>query len=175
MTTIVFKDGILASDSGTFINDEIVNNNSNKMLSFPSHGIVYGFAGTLNQIVKVRNYLTILHDKNEKTPFPEIDDVSVLQIRYFNNGHYTIKEADNNEFLSFVDLPYYAIGSGAILALTALDANPKLTAKETIEIVKKRHAFTAGEVREYDIKKHYENSMKYRDIILKNKKKKWWF
>lgn len=138
MTTIAYRDGILAGDGretayelgeSTFI----VRDNAPKVYKL-SDGRLFGGSKTSEDIAVL---LDALKEGKEKWPAPKLEDVNALCID--TDGTIWFYEGARWDK---VELPYYAVGSGARFAFPALDAG--VSAERAVEISTKRDPYSGG-------------------------------
>lgn len=142
MTTIAYKNGIIAYDSYTTAAATITNSETDKKLVV--NGIVFFLSGYCCDF-----------DSFIKAYFgeEEIDDkVDASAIVVDKKKVYIASVADDKGFWKqeITDFPCYSIGSGWHHALTAMDMGA--TAKEAIGWAAKRDLGTGGKVHTYKVK-----------------------
>jgi len=108
VTTIAYRDGVLAGDSRVTNGDLICPETVTKVIKLPN-GSLLGCAGTLRDVFELRNALV------EKHPLPDLKKVTALLITP-DEQLWSYDRTTWNE----MDAPYYAIGSGEQFALAAL-------------------------------------------------------
>jgi hypothetical protein len=138
MTTIAYRDGVLASDSRETIcgNDEtamVVDDNSVKVFKLRD-GRLYGGAQASEDIVRLYEAL------KAGAPLPKLDDVVGMLID--KRGRIWLYEGN---IWQRITLRYYAIGTGAPFAMGAMDAGA--TAIEAARIGARRDPYSGGKVR----------------------------
>ncbi len=146
MTTIAYRDGVLAGDGReTYIEDRessmVARDDCVKIHRLPD-GRLFGGSKTSEDI-------NILHEKLiqscawwhfwNRWPTPKLDDINAMVIDT-DGTIYSYEGARWEE----VTEPYYAVGSGARFALPALDAGA--CALRAVEIGAKRDPFSGGRI-----------------------------
>lgn len=142
MTTIAYKDGIIAYDGR--ITSEGVIYQDDREKKHELDGLVFFYAGSeSDRGIFMESYKTSQNKKDEVlNSIAYVLDDGVL---------YECAVADNKEFWKVkVDLDVLqAIGSGFKFAMAAMDCGK--TAKEAIEITAKRDIYTGGKIRTFKI------------------------
>jgi len=146
MTVIAYRDGVLASDSRITSGKDFLEGDSCTKIYRLSDGSVVGLAGDNH------NGLLLLEALREastgdirtlpKGPFKKAEALLVSPRRkvfMYSGGWYDDKHMQG----------YYAIGSGSIVALGAMDAGA--TAVEAVKIGIKRSVFCGGRVQKLEI------------------------
>lgn len=134
MTTVVFRDGVLASDSRVTVNDMVSTDKQTKVHRLRD-GRLYGWAGSVEDAERLRISL-----RKGEAP-PRLDNISALLI----DGDGVIHLYEGNIWIEQKGEPYYAVGSGAPYALGAMDAGADAIAAAKIAI--KRDVNSGGKVR----------------------------
>src|SRR5260221_14356833 len=138
MTTIVYRDGIMAGDGReTIQNDEhssyyILRDDCEKIWRLPN-GELFGAAHGSEDIERLRRALV----KGRKPPKCE----DVVGMRVDKKGRIWIYEG---RIWQYVDKPFYSVGSGSIMAFACLDAG--CTAEQACKIAAARDPFSGGTV-----------------------------
>lgn len=141
LTTICYRDGIVAYDSRCVDEDGvIVSDNYNKRHTLD--GIEYFLSGSVCDLPKFHNWLTTGEDATGDSDLFVVRD-GVLLWGEIRGGGCSIDPPDEGE-------TYWAIGSGAYFALTAMDLG--LSAKEAVKMAAKRDTGTNSKVRTFKIK-----------------------
>lgn len=139
MTTIAYRDGVLAGDGReTNQNDDksswvIIRDNCVKVWKLPDGGL-FGAAHGSECIERLRVALENGH------PAPKLDDVAGLLVK--PNG--TLWLYEGTIWQPLTGFKYYAVGSGSIHAWTALDAG--CSAREAVRLAMKRDMFSGGKI-----------------------------
>ena len=130
MTTIAYKDGVMAADSQTdWFYRETVDIKIQK-----KHGVMVGSCGNTGDGKKFRDWILNKGDK------PELKDkFSALVVR---NGRVTQYDSC---LVPMRSEKYTAIGSGAAFAIAAMDCGKN--AIEAVRIAKRRDISTGGRIR----------------------------
>lgn len=144
MTTIAYRDGVLAGDTSSWVGKMNTGHAEKKVFKL-SNGSVIGFAGVvqnwtyfLNEIekaIKSADGLVIL---------PNLKVKQVTALLSDGNQTYLYDGGWENPFKG-----YWAIGHGMGYALAAMDAGA--SASEAIRITIKRDPFTAGRIRTVEV------------------------
>ena len=132
MTTIAFRDGILAADSRE-TDESITLNNTCKKVFKLKDGSLFGGAGKAEDVSRLESAL------KKGFSLPTLDEVSGLLID--TKGRIWLYEGN---IWQRVKSKYYAIGSGNAFALAAMDAGA--TAIEAVRIGIKRDPYSGGRV-----------------------------
>lgn len=134
MTTIVYRDGVLAGDSRVTIDDMVSTDKQTKVHKLRD-GRLYGWAGGVEDAERLRQAL------RKNAPPPALQEISALLID--TDG--AIHLYEGNIWIEQKGEPYYAVGSGAPYALGALDAG--CSALDAAKIAIKRDINSGGKVR----------------------------
>ncbi len=142
MTTIAFKDGILAADSGVFQSGRWCGS-ADKLIR-ASDGGMAAVAGSLVDTEVVRSAL-----KEQETGggFDISDDSEALVIR--PDGQ--VYNAFTNSRICFVDGPFHALGSGFDIAFGAMAAGA--SALEAVKIAAEYDVNTRGPFQTMEIER----------------------
>ena len=132
MTTLAYREGVLASDSRITAAETVITNNQRKVHRLKD-GRLFGYAGSVEDGHRL---LTALR-RNTKPP--ELEAISALRIDpdgsvWLYEGNVWIKQRE----------AYYALGSGSNYALGAMDAG--VSAKDAVRIGIKRDVSSGGRV-----------------------------
>jgi len=140
MTTLAYKDGIVAYDGLSTAGDMIVSHNHDKKVVINS--IVFVYAGTVCE----KDSLISAYLMGEK----EVD--AKVEMFVINSGEISVVSTDEGKIwedkLELTEC--YALGSGREYAMAAMDAG--LSAKEAVKIASKRDLFTGGKIRTVRVK-----------------------
>lgn len=148
MTTIAFKDGILAADSRAMCNNWISHESAEKIFqeTHPVHGkMLFAISG---DYVEGRHAVAAIFAKEKYIPQHNETSFTILgvnaqgQLRVWCVGE-THTEGE------LITAPFYAIGSGRVPAMAAMHAGA--TAHEAVEVAKKLDPNTGGPVYGYSI------------------------
>ena len=150
MTTIAYKDGTMAADSQLTRGDTIPMFGTCKIIE--NDGWLIGVAGDLADIVRIENALA-WHlsettaegtGKTEKRALTAIgkdcNDAQLLVV----TPTYQVYEFDMSRIGVLINLPFYAIGSGADFALGAMEAGA--TARRAVEVSTKFDIRSGGQI-----------------------------
>lgn len=154
MTTIAYKDGIIAADSQVSLGSLICNNDFNKVQRFDSQefGSVYvGAAGTLSHICEMFDFIATLFSGEEpdaiKFGSEHFQVVMLTEDGELKEGLLT--ESSTNILWIDCEQPY-AIGSGSHIAIGAMAAGS--TAEEAVKLASKHDCYTNDNVKVYSYK-----------------------
>jgi len=134
MTTVVYRDGVMASDSQYVENDVIMPGHHPKVFRLPGGGIM-GYCGLVEVAYQVLNLI------KENKPLATLDE--------FNSADTTILVVHENGKISYtngrewtpIKVPYIAIGSGSPMAYGALALGA--SARQAVKAAMK-HDTTSG-------------------------------
>lgn len=140
MTTIAWRDGVLAGDGRITIENDIVTDTQRKVSVIG--GYLFGWCGTVEQAEIMRRHLV-----KDKKGLPKLEGITCILVE--PNGTPHIYEG--NIWNKISRKQYHAIGSGAVCALSAMDAGA--SAKEAVKIAIKRNVSTGGRVTSVSLKK----------------------
>ena len=138
MTTIVYRDGVMAADGKeTIQNDDhssfyTIRTNCRKVWRLKD-GTLFGAAHGSECIERLKDAL--MHGVAP----PKLDDVAGLRVD--PKGRIWLYEGN---IWQRVPMPYYSVGSGSIMAFPLLDAG--LSAVEACRIAAKRDPFSGGKI-----------------------------
>ena len=141
MTTIAYKDGILASDSLASSESHVVGYCDNKVTIVGNKAIA--FTGDLDD--KDVFIKWVINKKGKKPQFENGFGVFVIDIDTKELTEY--KDGERVDYKS----DFYTMGSGSLVAIGAMAHGA--TAKEAVEIACKYNLHTGGEVHVYDFNK----------------------
>lgn len=145
MTVVAYRDGVLVADGRTTSKSMIEEENVKKIWRLKD-GSLIGASGDTVQCEAFRAYLVLAAKKKEKK-LPPLRLKSV-------EGLLVSPEGDLWWFGGIgwlkLKLPYYAIGSGYVVALAAMDAGA--TAREAVNIACKRVTSCGGRITELHLK-----------------------
>jgi len=139
MTTIAYKDGVIAYDSRSSRGDLIANDNYNKCAN--SNGVLFFYSGSVSDLPYLIDCYT-----NGATP-PKFADICAFVV---DKGNVHRVGTDDGEFWKEYAAPVDAIGSGCKHALTAMDCG--LSAIDAVKMAVKRDTGTGGKIRHYKVK-----------------------
>ena len=134
MTTVAYKDGIVAYDS------MITNGDSISSLKFDKHrtdkeGNHYFLAGVVSDYEKFIN---------------RESNVDCSAIVVYKNGE--VKEihcTEEGDYFEMIPSNQYSIGTGELVAMGAMDAG--CSAKKALKIAKSRDIYTGGKIRTFKV------------------------
>jgi ATP-dependent protease HslVU (ClpYQ) peptidase subunit len=141
LTTISYKDGIVAYDSRCVGGQRIVDDNFDK--KYLRDGLVGFFCGEVGKVEKLFDMYISECAYDEDEIDTDIEGLIVSKDGLKNVGLYEgrLVVCDMNPKRS------YAFGSGGSYALTALDLGK--TAAESVKMAAKRDVFTGGKIRTF--------------------------
>jgi ATP-dependent protease HslVU (ClpYQ) peptidase subunit len=149
VTTIAYKDGVLACDSAWSEDSRIIGL-INKIRRFDT-GVLYGGAGAADD----RALLNLLHKVTHPNDLPPYDTIweiqnSVTAIVVFPDGRvFEVSTGDDDCGVCPLDSPA-AVGSGKWIAIGAMEAGA--SAVEAVEIACKRDCHSKGPVHSLALK-----------------------
>lgn len=132
MTTVAYRDGVLAGDGRVTIGDMVVTNKQRKVHRL-SGGRLFGWSGSLED--GERLLMSIKADE----ALPSLGNITALMIH--PDGAIELFEG---ALWVRRPMPYYALGSGSPYAIGAMDAGA--TAVEAVRIGIKRDTGSGGSV-----------------------------
>lgn len=138
MTTVAYRDGVLAGDGRVTMGDTVVSNTERKVHKLRG-GRLYGYAGNSEDAELLKLALM----KGEAPPL--LDNVQGLLIH--SDG---VIELYEGKVWQQVKEPYYAIGTGGPLALVLMDAG--LSSKDAVKLSIKRDTNSGGKIRTVKLK-----------------------
>ncbi|MBS3974735.1 MAG: hypothetical protein KGZ89_07720 [Actinobacteria bacterium] len=150
MTTIATRNGVMVSDGQVSWGDRIDQTNLKKVRKI--NGCLVGGAGRLSSVLQFFKWFEEWSDAQVvqgESPhvqvfIPEnIDDEDFTGIVVFTDGVIFMYEGGKRCY-EIVGAEYYAIGSGADFALSAMDAGA--SAEDAVKVAIKRDVFTGGEL-----------------------------
>lgn len=140
MTTIAYKDGIVAYDSRTSAGSVITNDNADK--HYERNGVHFFMCGTL---ADYEAFFAAFEGAKPEID-PDVNCLALIDGKAFICGY----EAGKGVWRSPIDMAQsYAIGSGSEFAWGAMDCGA--SAYQAIEIAAKRDAGTGGKIRVYQV------------------------
>jgi ATP-dependent HslUV protease subunit HslV len=137
MTTIAYRDGILAADGLATRGDNIVERNCKKLIRMNDGGVV----GCCGHIGRLLQFIEWLEDKSKPMPSLAMDDGQTSTIIVLNGEGLT--EYQNVGFSKVDDL-YTAWGSGSAAAMAALAMGAD--AETAVRIASEVDVWTGGQV-----------------------------
>ncbi|MES9841207.1 MAG: hypothetical protein ABW134_11695 [Candidatus Thiodiazotropha endolucinida] len=148
MTTIAYKDGVIAYDSRVTQGQTITSDRSSKL--YRRNGVnffVSGLVGEQEELIKA-------YFAEDRTGFRIVDSHAIVddngKVFHFGNSR------NDGYWKSPIDqYECFAIGSGSDHALTAMDLG--CSAAEAVKMAAKRDAFTGGRIRKHVVKRSAES------------------
>ncbi|ALQ51903.1 hypothetical protein [Nitrosomonas ureae] len=145
MTTIAYKDGIIAYDSRVRAGDLIIDDNIDKHFHVGNdHFFISGDIGQADE------FIHCAQSGSSVMRYIDIHAIAILEGKLLIIG---IEEIDGHSRM-YKDIPrlnyHYAVGSGMRFALAAMDMGA--SAKESIELAMKRDSCTGGTIRTFEFK-----------------------
>lgn len=140
MTTIVYRDGILAGDSRVTVEDMVSTDKATKVHRLRD-GSLFGWAGGVEDAERLRLSLRKRQDP------PKLECISALLIA--PDG--TISLYEGNIWIEQKGERYYAVGTGAPYALGAMDAGA--SAVDAAKIAVKRDINSGGKVKTVSLRR----------------------
>lgn len=149
MTTIAYRDGILAADSASWDANGIYFGRTRKIHRLVDGSLLAG-AGCDSMVQRVANWLNDFCEFPDVDPEKEMDRFQGLLIEPGRRVFYMDQSLEQSEL---VDIPFVAIGSGHELALGAMAMGA--TAREAVMIACQFDAHSRGpvDVEEMPLKK----------------------
>lgn len=150
MTTIAVRAGKMVSDGQVSFGDRIDQMSLKKVRKI--NGCLVGGAGRLSSILQFFSWFEVWSDAqlvqgeapHVQVFIPEgLDDEDFTGLVVFTDGVVFMYEGGKRSY-ELVNSEYYAIGSGADFALSAMDAGA--TAEEAVKVAIKRDVFSGGEI-----------------------------
>lgn len=139
MTTIAYKDGVVAFDSYCTAGDIVVDSNRNK--SAKHDGVTFVFAGDVrHEQALINAYFGSGETLESNTQAFAIDSGVLTHIGFDEDGSYSAE---------VVIEPCFAVGSGQRFALGAMDAG--CSAVEAVKIACNRDIYSGGKVRKVKV------------------------
>ena len=145
MTTIVYRDGVLAGDGRETSHEEgessfIIRDDCIKVYRLPD-GRLFGAARTSEDIARLYDALmeACANDSPNRWPCPRLEDVNAICVD--TDGVIRVYEGARWEV---VNMPYYSVGSGARFAFALLDAGH--SAEETVKFTMGRDPWSGGKI-----------------------------
>jgi ATP-dependent protease HslVU (ClpYQ) peptidase subunit len=135
MTTIAYRDGILAADGRTTYGNTIFTDN-NKKIHRLSDGALFALCGDVSY---VQPMLDALEDDEAELPIAE-EGSSFTAVIVEKNGKLRLYEGRGGYIA--LDAPYYAFGSGEEYAIGAMDMGA--SAEEAVKVASGRDLGTGG-------------------------------
>lgn len=140
MTTIAYKDGVMAADGHCVNGWVVVSINQVKMHRLPD-GSICGGSGVVAHLARyIESLIAGTPDRAALTNGTEHSDVLLVR----PSGLLEYHHRDGVDLLP--DLKFHAIGSGWMTAIGAMEMGGA-SAKKAVEIARKRDMGTAGRIR----------------------------
>lgn len=141
MTTIAYKDGVMAGDTRAVI-DEVIEPGHYRKVFKLKDGSLIGFAGNVPDIQAMIREMK----KDPNKTMPGKSDLYAIKVTQSGK----VMERDAGGWSESEDAKYYAIGSGRVPALVAMHCGK--SAKQAIEIAMKFDRNTGGKVQTVRLK-----------------------
>jgi len=138
MTTIAYKDGIIAYDSRLTHGDIIKTDTANK--KYDINGVSFFCSGSPSDIPQFVNWWF-----TGENP----DDISLSAFVYDGKLWQAGTNNTDGPWKTILDVPY-AIGSGMDFAIGAMDMGA--SAKEAVQVASKRDIYTGGKIKEFRVR-----------------------
>lgn len=136
MTTVAYKDGVLAADT-LVCHGNIKAGHVTKLGQIGP--VLYGGAGSLGYLLKFKDWL---QSGAEGEP-PENEDTSILMASKFDDGQIFVCEWTPDGWINY-RAPHYSIGSGSEIASTAMECG--MSAADAVALAITRDIYSGGEV-----------------------------
>ncbi len=133
MTTIAYRSGILAADSGVYMNNALIGSYTKIVRN--KHGLMGGAAGNISDIQSFHKWIM----GGAKGDLPFFDDTTGLLVT--TDGKVELIHLGQR---SPVQSPFIAIGSGLEVAMGAMCAGA--SAEEAVAIAIRIHAHSDGPI-----------------------------
>lgn len=140
MTTIAYRDGVMAGDSGNFVGDVYLNT-AKKVFRHKGH--LYGMCGEAAENLAFKAWIKSGSDGKR----PSMKCGVIIEIT--PKGKIKLWENDNPPYR--FKGPFIANGAGGDIAFGAMGSGA--TAEQAVEAACKMHAFTVGPVRTVKLKR----------------------
>lgn len=148
MTTVAYKDGIIAADTLINSGGVVENTKFDKLIlqSYSDGWVCYAFSGRVSDISKAIYYI-----RQEDTVDKTFDSFYAIKVYKAKSGELIISKAENNLF--FWDIPNEpaVLGSGYEIALTAMDLG--VSSIDAVKQAMKRDLYTGGNITYVDFNK----------------------
>lgn len=145
MTTIAYKNGIMACDGrATNQHGHIVDSGSQKIIRL-KNGDLLGAAGDAADLHKLASFWNST-DSDERFPYIDATTAAILVSR--KSGLITYM---NSSGPSSLDTDYHSIGSGSAFALSAMDLGK--SAIEAVRFATTRDIFSGGKISHFKFSK----------------------
>lgn len=142
MTTIAYKDGVIAYDSRVTDGDTIISNSREKKIKV--NGVLFIFSGIFGDIEQM---VHLYFSKEYVKP------LGCNAIVYDSDGLKLIGTDEEQYFENTIPFnEYSALGSGSPYAYGAMDAGA--TAKQAVQIAAQRDVYTGGKIRTVKIREY---------------------
>lgn len=172
MTTIAFKDGILAADSRGTQGNLISFNDFDKVRRFNSDifgDVFIAFAGAVNHIAEAQSFIEASFEGRD--PDGVRFDAEQMQMLMVDEEGYAyegmLTEASTDIAWLTLEAPC-AIGSGSHIAIGAMDAG--LSAEGAVNAAIKRDCYSGGAVKTYNCKElSYVSKLKLQKKAIEDK------
>lgn len=139
MTTIVYRDGVLAADGRVTQNDTIVGDNFVKIHVLNDGGAV-AVCGRPDECMPIVEWLKQASAGEQAGPQPEIESSTLLHV----TGDGRVRLLAEKHWIE-MDEPFIAAGSGSAAALGALHAGAN--AVEAVAAATKTDPYSGGQIR----------------------------
>lgn len=160
MTTIVFKDGILAADSQVTSGSMIKSTSFNKLFVpsrdfewtiFGDNVIAFALSGNVRCVLEMKSMLS--SGMCLRTKFKEnfvFDSIVVTEKKLF-----LVYSEDSEEDVSFIESQehFSCTGSGAYAASMFIRINPSCTANEAVQFAISQDVYSGGDVKSINLEK----------------------
>ena len=142
MTTVVYRDGVMASDSQYVENDTIIPGHHPKVFRLPGGGLM-GYCGLVEIAYQV---LKVIEDSKPLDALDEFfsHNTTILIVHETGKISYT-----NGREWTPLKAPYVAIGSGSPVAYGALALGA--SAKQAVQVAIKHDTGTGGRVQALEL------------------------
>lgn len=146
MTTIAYRDGVLAADGRSVgANDVILGDNTIKVWTLPN-GFLVGGSGTRSVIFRYRDWMASREGARPSLRDGDKDNNRSMIIEIMPNGTIYMHE---DEYIHDLTEPFVAIGSGREAAMAAMHMGAG--AEEAIRIACKTNPWSGGVIHKVQI------------------------
>lgn len=149
MTTVAYRDGVIASDSRLTGKEYLWTDRCQKVFRL-ADGSIVGLAGDDYNGNWLLSELRKLSKITGKKTLPNGKFKGAQAILLTTRGRVFTFAYSVWDVLPHKQFPYYAIGSGSTIAMSAMDAGA--TAVEAVNIAKKRDVYSGGRTQKMEVK-----------------------
>lgn len=152
MTTIAYKDGIIAADSQLTIDDvKVISSDKIKILNKDT---IFAGAGDSSMVILAERFFAQSDWEEKLNARPEIPEKKSVEGILISKGRVFI--VDSDLIPDLLNHPFYAVGSGWKFALAAMHTG--LSAVDAVAFAAEFDVNTNNKIRWLDVKQFNENS-----------------